>query len=108
MYWTLLKKPSTATHVVNRLINEDERETPYTAQISDNTQECIGTVLCASHDDVVRIQRYFEEILHCFNVANGVAPQQEGLDQFQGQVTGVRYLRTDTQDDGEYLINPAV
>ena len=108
MYWTLLKKPSIKSHVVNRLIDESDRETPYTAQVSDNTQECIGTVLCAAHDDVVNILRYMEDTLTCFNVTNGTSPQQEGLDQFQGQITGLRYLRTDETDDGEYLINPGI
>ena len=108
MYWTLLKKPSTTAHIVNRLVNESERETPYTAQVSDNTQECIGMVLCATYEEMVKVQRYFEDTLTCFNVTNGTAPMQEGLDRFQGTITGLRYLRIEEVDDGEYVINPGV
>lgn len=108
MYATILRRPNDEAYTVNRLIDDTTADGPMTAQMTDSTQQIIITLLCATFEDVVRAKRYLQDMEQCFQVQDSTGPVQEGLNLFQGTLTGTRYLPVYTRDDGEYSVDAQI
>ena len=106
MYTTDLVYPSEESYIANRLVDESRSISPITEQQITHIQRRLITVLCANFDDVDKIITTLQEDDEWHhNINNGTAPQQEGLNQFQGTITCQRFLRLqDPHDSGYYEV----
>ena len=100
-------KPSQRGWTSARLVNEEEGAT--VDQITDNAQERVITVLCATHEDVAGLMEQLQSPEGGWiNVQNGTAPVANGLNLFQGTITALRYLPTTDFDAGSYAANEGI
>lgn len=101
-YFTLLRRPNDEAYVANRLVEEQATASPIAKQNVNNTQQIIITIMCGVYEDVVRVKRYLQDSEYCHEVNDGSSLVQEGLDLWNGQITGLRFLPIGQRDDGEY------
>lgn len=101
-YLTLFRRPNDEEYTANRLVNDRSQNSPVSKQNTNNTQQIIITIMCGTFADVVNVKRYLQDAEYCHNVSDGTNVVQEGLDLFNGQITGLRYLPIGERDDGEY------
>jgi len=106
-YFTLLRRPNDEGYTARRLIDEPASQfgDPVVKQNIANTQQIIVTVMCGTFADVVRAKRYLQDSVYCHEVNDATAPVQEGLNLFNGTITGLRYLPIGVRDNGEYTPN---
>jgi hypothetical protein len=104
MYATLWTKPNDEGAVVQRLIDDAGADGPMTIQPSDNSQQIIVELVCATHEEYVRTKRYLQDLPQCAPVQDGVQTQHHGL-LFTGTLSTIQYLPIGTRADGEYVVN---
>lgn len=101
-YLTLLRRPNDESYVANRLIDDQSAEVPVVKQNVNNTQNIIVTIMCGTFDDIVRVKRFLQDSEYCHEINDGTSIVQEGLNLWNGQISGLRFLPIGEQDDGEY------
>ena len=99
-------KPSAKGWTNHRLVNQDEA--PALSYPSDNIQERVITVLCANQDDVATVLHTLQDDGEWVNVVNNTSPVHHSINLFQGTITALRYLRTDTFDAGQFIPNAMI
>lgn len=104
MYYTKFTKPSDMQYAVNRYVDETG-VSPVSAQKVSHTQQVIVTVMCTgSLSEVAELKSQLREE-GCYEISGDIAPIQEGLLMFQGQLIGTKHLLTESeQDPGNYEI----
>ena len=99
-------KPSAKGWTNHRLVNQDEA--PAFSYVSDNVQERVITVMCANQTEVATVIKTLQNGDEWVNVVNNINPVHHSINLFQGTITALRYLRTDTFDAGQFIPNAKI